>query len=91
MVGEGRASDVADGCTSDVGTGSIGAGVDVGSKKGVQVGMGVGAAGAGCRATTIRLITMLDANKRLITQKIIWLALRLGRLRLRLLTDSTSK
>jgi hypothetical protein len=99
MVGEGLASDVADGCmsdvgigcTSDVGIGSIGTGVDVGSRKGVQVGKGVGVAGAGCRATTIRLITMLDANKRLITQKIIWLALRLGRLRLRLLTDSTSK
>jgi hypothetical protein len=40
------------------------------------------------RATMIRLMTMLAARTALMIQKRVWLALRLRRLRLRLLTET---
>lgn len=52
----------------------VGVGVSVG--RGVQVGKGVGVGlGGPGRATTIKLITMLPANRRLINQNMVWLKL----------------
>ena len=59
--------------------------MDVGAQ--VQAGRGVGVeVGGPGRATTIRLMTMLAARTALMIQKRVWLALRLRRRRLRLLT-----
>jgi hypothetical protein len=67
-----------------------GEGMTVGDGAQVQAGRGVGVAGAVAgpgRATTIRLMTMLAARTALMIQNRVWLAVRLRRRRLRLLTE----
>jgi hypothetical protein len=84
-VGTDRAGDVGE--ASAVGEGPAvgeGGGVKVGSA--VQVGIGVGVATGGCKATMIRLRTMLTAIRALRTKMTVWLRLRFCFLRLRLLT-----
>jgi hypothetical protein len=89
-VGRVRPGEVADGVGgSGVGVEGSGKGVAVGIGVQVQTGRGVGATVAGPgRATMIRLTTMLAARTALMIQKRVWLALRLRRRRLRLLTET---
>lgn len=73
-----------------VGVSGSGEGVTVADGAQVQAGRGVGVTGAvggPGRATMIRLMTMLAARTALMIQKRVWLALRLRRRRLRLLTE----
>jgi hypothetical protein len=74
-VGGGRVGDVGE--ASLVGAASlVSEGAGVGEGRGVQVGHGVGVGTGGCKATMIRLRTMLTAIRPLMIMMTVWLKLR---------------